>query len=79
MIKSIQWLPKMREERFTVPFQHAFQLSLGADEVAKEMRNTFMVPCSTVSNHHFITKRMRRHLLSSVSAQCDPVKKKMIL
>ena len=67
----------MREDGFTDPFQHAFELNLGFDEVAKEKRNTFMVPLGGFRS--LITKRTRRHLLNPVSAECGLIKEKMTL
>ena len=74
IIKSSEWCQEMREEGFTVPFQHAFQLSLGFDEMAKEKRNTFTPPLDSFRS--LITSRIRRHLLNPVSAESGLIKEK---
>lgn len=65
----------MCEEGFTITFQHAFKLSLGCDEVAKEMKNKFTATHKMVLNRCFITERVGDHLLSPVSAECGQIKK----
>lgn len=56
----------------------SFQLSLACDEVAKE-KHIHVPSFGSFRSLCFITKRMRRHLLSPVSAECGLIKEKMIL